>query len=313
MNLTKLFYSALEPRIAKGLMIKARHAFPSPGLLLRTLRQPRSPDLKARLSERIVVIGMGTAALACLRELKKEGFSKVTIISRDRLYGGKCVNYGCMPSEFVFATGDIPVGERRAGLEAFVADLRSDVEKQFGALGYPMVAGTVVGVEGKRVRLADGSEVEFDRLIVAMGNDYPKPAALVSGSARLASIDEFWRLPVGSRVAIYAEGNIFALSLGEIAQRLGMQPTVMMSGANPFAGLPSYRYFVRGLTRRGVVLHERTRLMRAVGNELAIEDGGKPVTVTYDYLVVLSKPVPAFPKIDGVQPAIYDLEYSWNR
>jgi dihydrolipoamide dehydrogenase len=245
LNLTKLFYSALEPQIRKGLMLKARHAFPSPGLLLRALRQPRSQDLKARLSERIVVVGLGTAALACLRELKKEGFPKVTVISRDRLYGGKCVNHGCMPSEFVFATGDVPVEERRAGLEAFVADLRSDVEKQFGALDYPIVTGTVVGVEGKRVRLADGSEVEFDRLIVAMGNEYPKPAALASGSPKLASIDEFWRLPVGSRVAIYAEGNIFAMSLGEIAQRLGMQPTVMLSGANPFAGLPSYRYFVR--------------------------------------------------------------------
>jgi pyruvate/2-oxoglutarate dehydrogenase complex dihydrolipoamide dehydrogenase (E3) component len=308
LNFTKFLFSKLDQRFAKGFMIKARHAFPNPLLLLRALRQPRSADVQTSLGQRVVVIGLGTAALACLKELKREGFSRVTVISRDQLYGGKCVNYGCMPSEFVFATENIPVEERRASLDAFVADLRNDVQKQFDALDYPVMPAVVDRVEGNRVHLADGEPIEFDRLIVAMGNEYPKPAAIPVGLSKLVGIEDFWRLPVGSRVAIYAEGNIFALSLGEIAQRLGMHPAVLLAGVNPFAGLPSYRYFVRGIGKRGVTIHERTRLLRADENELAIEDGGKPVTVPYDYLLVLSKPTPRFPRIDGTQPSIYDVD-----
>lgn len=308
MNFTKLLFSKLDQRFAKGFMIKARHAFPNPWLLLRALRQPRSADVQATLGQRVVVVGLGTAALACLKELKREGFSRVTVISRDQLYGGKCVNYGCMPSEFVFAAENISVEERRAALDAFVADLRSDVQKQFEALGYPVIPAVVESVDGQCVRLAGGDTIEFDRLIVAMGNEYPKPAGIPEGLSKLVGIEDFWRLPVGSRVAVYAEGNVFALSLGEIAQRLGMQPTVLLAGVNPFAGLPSYRYFVRGIGKRGVTIHERTRLLRADENELAIEDGGKPVTVPYDYLLVLSKPTPRFPRIDGTQPTIYDVD-----
>ena len=298
----------MSQRLANGLLIKGRHAYPNPVLMLRALRQPKSPDCEVRLSARIVVIGLGTAALGCLRELKKEGFTNVTIVSRDQLFGGKCVNCGCMPSEFVFAHEGVSVEQRRVSLEAFVSDLRNDVRKQFDELGFPVVVGEVEGIDGSRIQLSNGESLEFDRAIVAMGNDYPLPDRIPADLPKLTPIEQFWHLPAGSRVVIYADGNVFASSLGEIAQRLGMLPTVLLAGANPFAGLPSYRYYTREMGRRGVTLHERARLIRADENELVFEANGKRATIPYDHLVVLSKPIPRFPKIDGVQPSVYDID-----
>lgn len=298
----------MKQRLANGLLIKGRHAFPNPVLMLRALRQPRSPEVEVRLSSRIVVIGLGTAALASLRELKKEGFKNVTVVSRDQLYGGKCVNYGCMPSEFVFAHRDVSVEQRRASLDEFVSDLRKDVHKQFDELGFPIVVAEVEEIHGSKIQLSNGDSLEFDRAIVAMGNDYPLPDRIPADLPKLTPIDKFWQLPVGSRVVIYADGNVFASSLGEIAQRLGMLPTVLLAGPNPFAGLPSYRYYAREMGRRGVTLHERARLIRTDANELTYEANGKPATIPYDHLIVVSKPIPRFPKIDGVHASIYDID-----
>ena len=308
MRLIKRIFSALSPWFEKGLFIKLRHAFPNPILMLRALRQPQSPESKVELNDRIIVIGLGTAALTFLQELKKEGFQNVTVVSRDKLYGGKCVNYGCMPSEFVFACSEIPVIDRSQKLQEFIGELRAEVQKQFEDLNYPIVVADADCICGARVALANGEFIQFDRLILAMGGSSPLPRQVSPSLSKLIRIEDFWTLPLGCTVVIYAEGNISALSLGDIAKSLGMMPIVLLAGTNPAGGLPSYRYFVREMTKRGVVIHERVRLIRVDADEIEFDARGEFATIAYDYLVIVSKPIPNLPIIDGIRPTIYDFD-----
>jgi pyruvate/2-oxoglutarate dehydrogenase complex dihydrolipoamide dehydrogenase (E3) component len=308
LKITKLLFSALNPWLKNGLAIKIRHAFPSPFLILQSLSRPQSADLECNQDDQIVLIGLGTAALTCLQQLKSEGFRNVKVISRDRLYGGKCVNYGCMPSEFVLAHSDNSTQEVSRLLRDFIAELEADVEQQFNDLGFPINFSTVSYIQANRVVLSNGEAIEFDRLIVAMGNTYPIPPQIPKSIQKLVRIEDFWMLPTGCRIAIYADGNISALSLGDIAKSLGMIPTVLLAGINPIAGLPSYRYFVREMKKRGVNIYEHARLTRVAEDEIAFEDKGKSLSLSYDYLLVASKPVPNFPLIDGALPTIYDID-----
>ena len=77
MKITKLLFSALNPWLKNGLAIKIRHAFPSPFLILQSLNRPQSADLECNQDDQIVLIGLGTAALTCLQQLKSEGFRNV--------------------------------------------------------------------------------------------------------------------------------------------------------------------------------------------------------------------------------------------
>lgn len=316
MKLAKALFGALAARRANGLMVKLRHAWPHPLALWRAFGRPASAPARVDADQKIVVVGIGIAALTCLNELKNAGFGNVTVIARDDVFGGKCVNFGCMPSEFVGALGDMPHEDQRARLEAFVAALRQDVAEQFAALGYPLRVAEVKEVRGKRVLLGDGAEVSFDRLIVATGSRPLPHPRLPNDLPTRVPIEDFWRVPAGTRVAIVSDGNVAALSLGDIALRLGMRPTVLLCGANPLAPLPAFRHFVREMGRRGVAIHENARVIRADAETMVFEAGGKTTTAQFDAVVIASRPVPRIPPIDGVNLTIYDLDLShasWPR
>jgi pyruvate/2-oxoglutarate dehydrogenase complex dihydrolipoamide dehydrogenase (E3) component len=119
---------------------------------------------------------------------------------------------------------------------------------------------------------------------------------------------DFWQLAPGSRVVIYAKDNIVAVSLGEIALALGLQPVVILAGSNPVEKLPSYRYYLRAAMRRGVVVHENARLIRVDESGVSFEKGAEIQTVAYDRLILSSRPVPRMPSIDGTVPHLLELD-----
>jgi dihydrolipoamide dehydrogenase len=305
----RFVYQRLGGPLEDGLWFKLRHAFPAPLAMLRSLRQPQASTTRPDPSERIVVIGAGTAALSFVDELRQAGFAKVTTVSQDQAFGGKCVNFGCMPSEFAFTLGSVAPDERRHRLAEFVEGLSADVRAQFGATGYPHVTGTVTSVEGRSLRFADGSALPFDRLVVAMGSDYPPPARVSLQTSKLVSMADFWQLPPGCRLVIYARDNAAAVSLAEVATALDMQVVVLLAGANPLEKLPAFRYFLRGAVRRGVVVHENARLIRVDQDGVSFERGAEIQTLAYDRLLIASRPVPRMPSIDGVVPQILDLDF----
>jgi|GEM_PF-5879307 len=307
MRVNRWLFSLLGERLRHGLFVKLRHAFPEPRPLLRAFGNKRAQDIAHRLDARILVVGGGAAAHAAVGQLRQEGFHNVTLVQKDQLFGGKCVNFGCMPSEFVLHRQASSVAELRQQAEAFVSALKAGVEQQFLASGYPLVQGTAVRVEGQILHLADGRQLPFDRLILAIGNDYSCPAMLEGLDDRV-TLQEFWGLAEGRRLTIYAENNVSALSLAEVAAAIGLQPTVILSGNNPLAALPSFRHYLREIEGRGITVHQDVRLRRAQAGRLTFVAAGQVSEVEHDHLLSCGRPSPRFLEIDGKMPTIFDLD-----
>lgn len=308
LNPAKHIFTMLAPRLSSGLFIRLRHAYPSPLRLWRAFRQQISSEFRPRLDDRIVVVGIGPAAMACTEELWREGFTNVTVVAADPLFGGKCVNSGCMPIEFSLGLGSEPLERRGPMVQAFIESLRNDVRKQFESLDYLFTEGTAIAVDGNVLRLNDDRNLIFDRLIVAIGNDYPIPPAVPANLPKLISISEFWTLPPGKQIAIFAVSNASALAMGDAARMLGHKPFVLLAGANPLDRAPSYKYYVREFRKRGIEVHEHVRLSHVGNNHIDFESDGKRAKVDYDHLLVLSKPEPRVIPIDGKAPTIYEID-----
>lgn len=304
MSLASVAGRLFAPLIAAGAFTKLRTAKPGMASVLKSAARRSSTDRKVEPGSRIVVVGIGPAALACLRELRAANFADVTVVARDDLFGGKCLNIGCMPIEFVLNS---PAPVDAQAIRQFTAGLRADAEAAFRELGYPIVQATAEKVSGSSLHLSDGQALHFDRLVLATGSRFAVPEML-SQVPGLCGIEEFWSLPTGSRVTILAEANAAAVALGEVALRMGMAPTVLLSGVNPMFGLPSYRYFLARLRDRGVIVHEKAGLRRAGAGSLEITAGRKHIEIGHDYVVAAGNPQPDFLEIDGESPGLFDLD-----
>ncbi len=310
MRFVRLTQRLLQSRLDDGGWLRVRHAYPNPSLMLRAMRRVRRPPaVEAKPGRRIIVLGLGAAALAVLGELRKAGVEDVTVLARDDAFGGKCVNHGCMPSEFVLAHRGLPPERLRLELDRFVDELRADAKREFLALGYPIVTGEAVSVAGTELVLASGDRLAFDQLIIATGSHAPLPREVPASTPGLVGLDEFWRLPPGSRVTVYAENNPAALALGAVAQALGYEATVLLSGRDPFADLPSFRYLLRQFTRHGISVRHGVRLLRTEDDALTVEVGSKVERLGHDHLHIASRPSPNLMQIDGLVPTVFDVDY----
>lgn len=307
LNFIRFLFSNLETRLSAGLFHKLRHAFPRPVEIWCAWKQVESVQITPDLNDRVVVVGLGPAAIACLQELKREGFSSVYVVAQDLLFGGKCVNQGCMPIEYTLRL-DCPIEERRDQVQLFIADLRQDIEKQFKGLGYDLQLAEVTAIEGKTIRFSDGGSLAFDRLIVAVGNQNTIPNWLSSNKANPIDMDAFWQLKPGIRVTIFAGGNASALALGDVALALGLIPTILLTSDNALAKLPSFRYFVKELTKRGVKIYENCRILSIRDDLWEVRYGKNSILIESDCFLILDKAEPRFIEIDGKFPKIYDLD-----
>ena len=307
MNFQRSLFEHLQPRFSKGLFLKLRHAYPHPLRIIRAFLHVEAEQSTPSLGEHIVVVGLGPAAMSCLRELKREGFRHVTVVAKDEFYGGKCVNLGCMPIEYALHL-ESPMEQRIEKVQNFINDLRHDVKEQFVGIGYLLRKGEAVEIIGKSLRLADGSEIAFDRLISAIGNQTPLPARVPDNLPNLIDLNEFWQLTPGKKVTIYAGTNVTALALGDVALTLGLEPTVLLTSGTPFDKLPSYRFFLRELGKRGVRILESCRILSINERQVQLQSSGKINSLENDYFLVMDRPQPRFLCTDGVVPQVYDLD-----
>lgn len=262
----------------------------------------------------IVVIGLGAAAYSCVSHLIELGFNNIKIVSKDFNYGGKCVNYGCMPSEYSFLLKDTSKELRLNKLQSFITDLRESVEKQFNSLKIEFVNDEVVSISGKFILLKSGNSICFDHLIFANGNVYKNPERVPLNTGKVISIEKLWQLPIESNLIIYAKNNPAALSIANSAQALGLNVTIILEGKNPLAKLPSWRYFSRQSVKSGINLIDKdARLIRVDQDGVSYEVGAKIETLKYDFILIASKSELNFLKVDGESPSFLDLDLTTSR
>lgn len=279
-------------------MGKFRHINP-----IKWMSNPQSANTLVQRNEAVVVVGIGIAAFAFVRSLHRLGYTNVTLVARDDAYGGKCVNFGCMPSEYFTTYRDETPATLVEKGKAFVTSLRRATEQSFTELGYPLVKGEVTAVQGRELLLHTGKSITFDRLILATGNRQT-PWTFLEPTC---SLKEFWG-DLSGKLVIVSDGNVASLSYASIAVDRGLTVTVIFTSPPLLNHLPSFQYFRRELEKSGIQIISPARIQGREGNRLTIKVKGNLETIDFDHLMYDGTPELNLPPIDGQSKTILDLD-----
>lgn len=141
----------------------------------------------------VFVIGGGGTGSEIAFELRRRGHMKVAIAERDQL-GGECNHYGCVPTKVMLRSAKIAATARdvdRFGIRIPSVDVdfpavleraRRIIDEQSGAGPAPFEeAGITVFLQEARlagphrIELADGTQVEADRIALTTGTESAVP------------------------------------------------------------------------------------------------------------------------------------------
>lgn len=309
-NLGKQLFNSFAWAFERGLFYKVRFDMGKFRSINPIKWLQTSPLIEApvRQDEAIVVVGVGIAAFAFVRSLHRLGYTNVTIIARDEAYGGKCVNYGCMPSEYYTAHRyeDPNIAIEKG--KAFITSLRNATEQSFKELGYPLVQGEVTAIQGHEVILHTGETCKFDRLVLATGNRQI-PSPLLEPTC---SLKEFWEISSG-KLVIVSDGNIASLTYASIAADRGLATTVVFTASPLLNHLPSFQYFKRELNKQGIEILSPARIEKRQEKCLSIKVQGQSKQIEFDYLMYDGVPELNLPPIDGISKTILDVDLKQSK
>ncbi|MFF4778306.1 FAD-dependent oxidoreductase [Microtetraspora fusca] len=182
-----------------------------------------------RRSGRIVIVGASLAGVRAAAVLRRDGFTGSLTLIGDESHEP----YDRPPLSKQVLTGRMP-------LEHTTLPRLRDLDAEW-LLGQ---RATGLDVAGKRVRLADGREVEFDRLLIATGaraRPWPDEAeAALDGVCVLRTIEDATRLrrrleSGAGRVLVIGAG-FTGSEVASVCRELGRPVTVAERGAAPLAG-----------------------------------------------------------------------------
>jgi len=181
-------------------------------------------------SGRIVIVGASLAGLSAAETLRTEGFTGPVTLIGDEPY----LPYDRPPLSKTVPIGWIPPEHTQLPRH----ETLTDVEWRLG------VPATRLDLAGKRVHLADGYTVAFDRLLIATGTrarPWSNPAeASLEGVYTLRGRDDAQRLrqrlAAGPRRVLVIGGGFTGSELASACRELDLPVTVTERGAAPLVG-----------------------------------------------------------------------------
>ena len=199
--------------------------------------------------ERVLIIGGGVAAVRCALELRTQGYDgHICMVSAERT----------LPYDRTLVSKDLLSGDRvdEARLLLQPAEVYADAEIDL-RLG---VEATGLDVRARRVHVAGGARLSYDRLVLAVGGEPVRPPRLTAaGVLTLREIGDARRLAdrldAGERIVIVG-GGFIGTEVASMATARGLHATVVEARL-PFAPLLG-----REVARRICDMH------RAAGVEL---------------------------------------------
>ena len=179
---------------------------------------------------RIVIVGASLAGLRAAETLRAEGFTGSLTLIGDEPY----LPYDRPPLSKVVMTGRVAPDETQLPRLA----TRDGVEWRLG------VAATHLDVAGKRVHLANGDSVPFDRVLIATGTrarPWPNQAeASLQGVITLRGRDDAEQLrtllAAGPERVLVIGGGFTGSEVASACRELGLSVTVAERGTAPLVG-----------------------------------------------------------------------------
>ncbi|HMC37275.1 MAG TPA: FAD-dependent oxidoreductase, partial [Actinomycetota bacterium] len=192
-----------------------------------TGREGPRPAGPPGVSQRFVIVGAaltgGTAAVT----LRHQGFEGSLTVIGSELH----LPYERPPLSKAFLRGEAPFEDALVRPEGFYKD--SDVELRLGT------TATAVDPHAKRVTLADGEQLPYDRLLLATGarnRHFPIPGLDLEGVHSLRTVDESEairkEISPGRRAAVVGMGFIGSEVAASLRQR-GVEVTAVDGGSVP--------------------------------------------------------------------------------
>jgi pyruvate/2-oxoglutarate dehydrogenase complex dihydrolipoamide dehydrogenase (E3) component len=264
----------------------------------------------------VFVIGGGGTGSEVAFSLARTSAMKVALAERDKL-GGECNHYGCVPTKVMLRSAKIAalardgehfglrIPEVEVDFKAVQQRARAVIEAQSGGGAEPFerVGVTVLMQEARlvaehRLELADGTQIEADRVVLATGTDTALPdiPGLPDGPY-WTNKEAIWRPEaVPGSLAVIGTGAV-GIEFAQIYGRFGSRVTAVEALPHilPQEDEEAAASIVPALERDGIFFLPDTQIERAdhdgSGWTLAVE-GADPVRA--DELLVAAGRRPMF-------------------
>ncbi|MEV7008598.1 FAD-dependent oxidoreductase [Streptosporangium sp. NPDC051022] len=182
-----------------------------------------------RRQGRVVVVGASLAGLRAAETLREEGFTGSLTVIGDEPHE---------PYDRPPLSKQVLLGRTAADDTALPRRVRLDARWLLG------VAATGLDLAGKRVRLADGEEVEYDRLLIATGARarpwIKETEATLDGVFVLRTSDDAAglnrRLSAGPRRVLVVGAGFTGSEIASACRERGLEVTVAERGPAPLVG-----------------------------------------------------------------------------
>lgn len=286
---------------------------------LRKRRLYRSWKRPRRYDRNLIVIGAGSGGLVAAY-IAAAVRAKVTLIEANRM-GGDCLNTGCVPSKALIrsarAAHEIRTADRfgiaaqppkvdfpavMARIREIVAEIApADSEERFTGLGVDVRRGHAQIVDPWTVEIG-GERLTTRAIVLATGAESIVPDVPGLEASGYLTSDTMWRAlgrrsELPGRLVILGGGPI-GVEMAQAFARLGSQVVLVHRGAQilPREDEDVSAAVAEALQADGVELRLRHRPVRVEGKTLHIEDGGPPVALPFDELIVA---VGRKPRLEG--------------
>ena len=287
-----------------SLAYKFRHVLTTKKSVFSLLKFSGSGKSSSLLNQndQIVVVGIGVAAFTVVKSLNSLGFKKVKVVAKDKFFGGKCVNFGCMPIEYLFKL-DQQDPERLQKTLDFTAGLRKSVEQQFIGSGYEMIFDEAIEVKNQKLVLKSGATVGFDKLILTTGMS-------AQHQGRSIAPEKIWGLKPG-QVCIWASDEANAVAVAELAKRLGHDTFVVTEKSFTLNHLPSFKFYKQRVQEQGITFYEKVSNVKQSDTLMSFSHQGKNIERQFDYLINMDASVSDILKVDGKDQGVLDLNLNY--